>query len=69
MTHVNLLDRTMAGAMPPLRSAADATYFVTWVDRLIAAARSNTSWNTEAEKASVLTTLEDARTKYVKMAE
>ncbi len=57
----------VAGA--PLRSAADATYFVTWVDRLIAAARSNTSWNTEAEKASVLTTLEDARTKYVKMAE
>jgi Tol biopolymer transport system component len=58
---------SVAGA--PVRSAADATYFVAWVDRLIAAARSNTSWNTEAEKASVLSMLQKARGKYVKMTE
>jgi hypothetical protein len=58
---------SVAGA--PVRSGADAAYFVAWVDRLIAAARSNTSWNTEAEKESVLSMLREARGKYVKMAE
>ena len=58
---------TVAGA--PVRSAADAVYFVAWVDRLLAAARSNTSWNTEAEKESVLSMLQEARGKYVKMTE
>jgi hypothetical protein len=58
---------SVAGA--PVRSASDAAYFVAWVDRLIAAARSNTSWNTEAEKESVLSMLQEARTKYVKMVE
>lgn len=53
----------------PVRSASDAAYFVAWVDRLIAAAGTNTSWNTEAEKESVLSTLQEARTKYVKMIE
>ncbi len=53
----------------PVRNAADAAYFVAWVDRLIAAARSNTSWNTEAEKESVLAMLQEARGKYAKMAE
>ena len=48
----------------PLHSAADATYFVAWMDRLIAAARSNTAWNTEEEKQSVLTILEEARKNY-----
>ncbi len=58
---------SVAGA--PVRNAADAAYFVAWVDRLITAARSNTSWNTEAEKQSVLSLLQDARERYVKMAE
>jgi cytochrome P450 len=53
----------------PVHSAADAAYFVAWVDRLIAAARSNTSWNTEAEKESVLSMLQEARGKYTKMME
>ena len=48
----------------PLHSPADASYFVAWVDRLIAAAQSNTSWNTDAEKQSVLAMFEDARKKY-----
>jgi hypothetical protein len=49
-------------------SATDAAYFVAWVERLIAGARSNTSWNTEAEKASVLLMLGEARGKYARMA-
>jgi len=52
----------------PLHSPSDAAYFVAWVDRLIAAARSNTSWNTEAEKQSVLGLLEEARKKYEALA-
>jgi len=56
-------------ARAPARSAADAAYFVAWADRLIAAARGNTSWNTEAEKESVLAMLNAAREKYVKMTE
>ncbi len=58
---------SVAGA--PVRSASDAAYFVAWIDRLIAAARTNTSWNTEAEKESVLSMLQEARGKYVKMME
>src|SRR6266571_855204 len=42
---------SVAGAA--VRSAADAAYFVAWVDRLIAAARSNANWNTEAERQGV----------------
>jgi len=53
----------------PLHNAVDAVYFVAWIDRLIAAARNNTSWNTEAEKQSVLSMLRQARVKYAKMAE
>jgi len=56
---------SVAGA--PVRNAADAAYFVAWIDRLISAARSNTSWNTEAEKESVLSMLLEARGKYSKM--
>jgi TolB protein len=48
----------------PLESPADAAYFVAWVDRLIAAANQNTSWNTESEKQSVLTMFEEAKKKY-----
>ncbi len=51
----------------PLRSSSDAAYFVAWIDRLIAAAQSNASWNTEAEKQSVLSTLHEAREKYARM--
>jgi hypothetical protein len=58
---------SVAGA--PVRNAADAAYFVAWVDRLISAARNNTSWNTETEKKLVLSMLQDARGKYVKMVE
>jgi hypothetical protein len=56
---------SVAGA--PVRSARDAAYFVAWIDRLISAARSNASWNTEAEKQSVLSMLQEARAKYAAM--
>ncbi len=58
----------VVGAGKPLHSPADATYFVAWMDRLIAAAQSNTSWNTDAEKQSVLTMFEEARKKYDALA-
>ena len=58
---------SVAGA--PVRSAADAAYFVGWIDRLIASVRGNASWNTEAEKASVLAMLEEARKEYAEIAE
>jgi TolB protein len=56
---------SVAGAR--VTSAADAAYFVAWVDRLIAAARSNGSWNSEAEKEAVLSMLQEAKSKYAKM--
>jgi hypothetical protein len=52
----------------PLKHAADAAYFVAWVDRLISAAKANTSWNTGAEKESVLSLLQEARGKYEAMS-
>jgi hypothetical protein len=52
----------------PLHSPADAAYFVAWMDRLIAAARSNASWNTDAEKKMVLDLLEEAKQKYEALA-
>jgi hypothetical protein len=58
---------SVAGA--PLRSPADAAYFVAWVDRLIAAARGNANWNMEEEKQVVLGLLEAAKKKYDALAE
>ena len=51
----------------PVRNADDATYFVKWMDRLIAAARANTSYNSEDERQRVLSMLQKAREKYVSM--
>jgi TolB protein len=56
---------SVAGATT--HSAVDAAYFGAWIDRLISAAQSNASWNTEAEKQSVLSMLREAREKYEKM--
>jgi len=53
---------TVEGA--PLYSPADASYFVQWMDRLIEDANTNTSWNTSAEKKSVLEMFEEARKHY-----
>jgi Tol biopolymer transport system component len=56
---------TVAGA--PLRSPADAAYFVAWMDRLISAAEKNTSWNTEAEKEAVVAEFQESKQKYEKI--
>jgi hypothetical protein len=48
----------------PLRSTQDAAYFVSWMERLISAAKSNADWNTETEKQDVLTLFEKAKEKY-----
>ncbi len=56
-----------AGASSP-KSAEDAAYFIAWIDRLLQSSQSNQDWNTEAEKASVLELLEQARGVYKKLA-
>jgi len=45
----------------PVRSADDAAFFVRWIERVEAATRASTAWNTPAEQASTLRTLADAR--------
>ncbi|MCU1298749.1 MAG: periplasmic component of the Tol biopolymer transport system, partial [Acidobacteriaceae bacterium] len=55
----------VAGSNP--KPIEDAKYFVAWIDRMIDAAKSNTDWNTEAEKASVLAQLSSAREVYVRL--
>ena len=52
----------------PVRNSQDAAYFVAWTDRLIEAAESNTSWNTNAERSSVLSILQEARKKFANLA-
>jgi len=48
----------------PLHKPEDAGYFVAWMDRLIAAADTNTSWNTATEKQTVLTGFREARGRF-----
>ena len=50
------------------KSAEDAAYFIAWIDRLVKSAVLNQAWNTEAEKASVLRLLEQARAVYEGLA-
>jgi dipeptidyl aminopeptidase/acylaminoacyl peptidase len=52
----------MAGR--PQTSPADATYFVNWVDHLIARTKENANYNTPEERAEVLKSLESARAIY-----
>jgi hypothetical protein len=42
----------------------DAAYFVAWIDRLIQNVNANKDWNTEAERTSVLDSLNQARKVY-----
>jgi TolB protein len=53
---------TVAGSHP--KAAADATYFIAWIDRMIDGAKSNQDWNTGAEKKAVLDMLTSARGVY-----
>jgi len=52
----------VAGSNP--RPQQDASYFVAWIDRLIQGAKTNTDWNTDAEKNAVLNLLAYARKIY-----
>ncbi len=52
----------MAGSAP--KPADDAAFFITWIDLLVETAKANTNWNTAAERASVLETLDRARQIY-----
>ena len=56
----------IAGA--PLHNMEDAAYFVAWMGRLITAAQSSTTWNTETEQQAVLAIFQKARQKYENIA-
>ena len=48
----------------PARSTDDAAYFVAWIDRLAAAARANTDWNTVSERDHALELIGKAREEF-----
>jgi TolB protein len=45
----------------PVRSAADAGYFLQWIDRLEDATREHKDWNTEKEQSGMLANIRRAR--------
>jgi len=46
----------------PVRSPADAAFFLRWIDRIEQMARASTAWNSPAEQAGALRSLAQART-------
>jgi hypothetical protein len=50
----------------PVRSPADASWFVRWVDCVTAAASADTGWNTPAEREATLAQLGRARDEYLR---
>ena len=56
---------TVAGST--LKAPDDAAYFIAWIGRLEEAVKANHDWNTDAEKSTVLKTLDDAREVYKKL--
>jgi hypothetical protein len=53
---------TVAGR--PMRAAADARYFVAWIDRVRAAAAQHAGWAKEAEKDETLALVDRARREF-----
>ena len=53
---------TVAGARSQPKD--DASYFIAWIDRLVAAAQANADWNDDHEKGTVLDQLSRARKVY-----
>jgi hypothetical protein len=51
----------------PVRSAGDASYFLSWIDRVRAAAEAHRGWNTPAEKEAVLAQVTKARAVFEKL--
>jgi TolB protein len=52
----------------PVRSPADAAWFVRWIDRVQEAAGAHTGWNTPAEREAALAQLARAREEYVRLS-
>jgi TolB protein len=52
----------------PIRSASDAEYFITWIDRLETGVQESQSWNSEQERAKVLQDLREARAEFERRA-
>jgi hypothetical protein len=52
----------------PIRSRADAEYFIAWIDRLIGSAEQYQEYNTAAERERVVGRLTEARAEYVRRA-
>jgi Tol biopolymer transport system component len=50
----------------PVRSPADASWFVRWVDRVTAAAGAHTGWNTPAEREATMAQLARAREEFIR---
>jgi Tol biopolymer transport system component len=50
----------------PVRSKADADYFLGWLDRVDDALRSQTAWNTPAEREEVTRLIEAARAEFAR---
>jgi hypothetical protein len=50
-----------------LNAGDDASYFIAWIDQLIAAARTNPDWNSDSEKTTVLDQFSQARKVYEKL--
>ena len=48
----------------PVRSAADADYFIRWIERLTEGVKTDSSFNTEGERVHTLKLLEDARAEF-----
>jgi TolB protein len=48
----------------PIRSPADAEYFLAWINRLESTALAHTDWNTEQEKATTLAAIRAARAEF-----
>jgi len=56
---------SVEGSVP--KTADDAAFLITWIDRLAETAKSSRNWNTDSEKVSVMEMLQQARQVYVNL--
>lgn len=55
----------VAGSNP--KPTEDAAFFIAWIDRLAQAVNASRDWNTDAEKITVMNTLDEARKIYMQL--
>jgi hypothetical protein len=48
----------------PVRSSADAEYFIAWIDRLFAAAEAHPGWNSAPERSKIIDNIRRARAEF-----